>query len=341
VATRSPRISHAFFPGFDVFRGIGILFVLLAHTPTRNPIAGALRPLGALGVHMFFALSGFLITYRLVEEHAQTGRISLASFYMRRVRRILPPAVIYLAVLSILGPVLHWLPSSPKEIAAALLFWRNIYQPPLPAAWYTSHFWSLSLEEQFYFFWPTVLFLLGPHRRRATWAATGIILATSLWRVYLLHIDPSANMYRPHLLADHLLWGCVIGLNWSRLRLPAATRAWLGFVGMGAATFLIYRQPPFWQPFFAFCVAFGFILAADAIESWASRRMIFRKLGEASYDIYIWQSLFLPLPLAGMALPLAQRIPWGYFSIAIVAGGSFLLTFPRRRKQEAAASRKP
>lgn len=334
MAARS-RVSHVFFPGFDVFRGIGILFVVLAHSPVRNPIVDALRPLGALGVHMFFALSGFLITYRLVEEHAQTGSISLKSFYRRRARRILPPAMIYLGMLALLGPALHLLPSSPKEIVAAMLFYRNIYQPPIPASWYTAHFWSLSLEEQFYLFWPTLLVMLGPHRRRATWTAIAMILATAIWRVHVLRIDPSANSYRPDLLADHLLWGCVTGLNWkglnTRLRMRTGTRMWLGYFGISVATFLIYRQPPFWQPFFAFWVALGFIFAADALQAWASRRMVFRKLGEASYDIYIWQSLFLPLPFAALALPFPQRIPWGYFFIAAIAGGSFLLTFPSRR----------
>jgi peptidoglycan/LPS O-acetylase OafA/YrhL len=55
-----------------------------------------------------------------------------------------------------------------------------------------------------------------------------------------------------------------------------------------------------------------------------------QKLGEASYDCYIWQSLFLPLPFAGMAFPFAQRLPWNYLLIAAVTAGSFWLTFPRR-----------
>lgn len=336
----SPRISHAYFPGFDVFRAFGILAVLLAHTPAHNLIVDALRPLGALGVHMFFALSGFLITNRLVEEHSQTGKISLKRFYKRRVRRILPPAIIYLSILTLLGPVMHLVSSSLKEIAAALLFWRNVYRPPVPASWYTAHFWSLSIEEQFYLFWPTILFVLGPHRRRATIAGLAIIGATTIWRIHVLNLDPAANPYRPDLLADHLVWGCVIGLNWKTIQraIDGRLRWWIGYASIAAATALLYRQPPYWQPIFALCAGVGFTFAADAMQRWASRRKVLGKIGEASYDIYIWQSLFLPLPLAGMALPFLQRIPWGYFSIAVVAAGSFLLTYPRRRRQEAAAS---
>jgi len=57
----------------------------------------------------------------------------------------------------------------------------------------------------------------------------------------------------------------------------------------------------------------------------------FQKLGEASYDCYIWQSLFLPLPFAAMGLPFAQRLPWSYLLIAAITAASFWLTFPRRR----------
>lgn len=343
MAVSSSRVSHSYFPGFDVFRAFGILAVLLAHTPSHNAIVEALRPLGALGVHMFFALSGFLITNRLVEEYSQTGGISLKRFYKRRVRRIVPPAIIYLLILALLGPVLHIVASSLKEIAAALLFWRNVYRPPVPDSWYTAHFWSLSIEEQFYLFWPTILFVLGPLRRRATLAGLAIIAATIIWRIHVLAFDPSANPYRPDLLADHLVWGCVIGLNWKTIQrvIDVRVRTWLGYSGIAVATALLYLQPPYWQPFFALFAGVGFTFAADAMRDWASRRKVLGKIGEASYDIYIWQSLFLPLPMMGLALPFVQRIPWGYFLIALTAGSSFVLTFPKRRKQEAAASIKP
>ena len=106
------KVVHAYFPAFDVFRGIAILAVILAHTPGYRSLLDPIRPLGVLGVHMFFALSGFLITHRFVEEHQQTGRVSLRGFYQRRARRILPPALIYLAVLALLGPVTHKLPAN-------------------------------------------------------------------------------------------------------------------------------------------------------------------------------------------------------------------------------------
>jgi len=329
-STKSARVSHAYFPAFDVFRGIGILFVVLAHTPTPNDVLGVIRPIGALGVHMFFALSGFLITYRFLEEYEQTGRIDLRAFYRRRVRRILPPAIIYLAVLAVLGPWQHWLPASLSEIAASLFFYRNVFH----GGWYTGHFWSLSLEEQFYLAWPVLLVALGISRARI--AAVAIIGATAIWRIHVFSVDPSANIYRPDLLADHLLWGCLIALLWKHILLIApSARAAIGVLGMGLAALLIYWQPRFWQAVFAFSVAVGFILAAEAAGAWSAKWKALQKMGEASYDCYIWQSIFLPLPFAGMALPFAQRWPWSYLSIAVMTSLSFWLTFPRRRSRAA------
>jgi peptidoglycan/LPS O-acetylase OafA/YrhL len=300
---------------------------VLAHTPTRNDSLAVIRPIGALGVHMFFALSGFLITYRFLEEHQQTGRIDLRAFYKRRVRRILPPAMIYLAVLAILGPWLHLLPASLSEISASLFFYRNIFQ----GGWYTGHFWSLSLEEQFYLAWPILLVALGAMRAR--FAAMFIIIATVIWRIHVFSVDPSANIYRPDLLADHLLWGCLVALMWKQvLSIPPAWRIVIGVAGILAATLLIYWQPRFWQPVFAFSVAAGFILSAEAAQSWTGKLKPLQKLGEASYDCYIWQSILLPLPFAAMALPFAQRLPWSYFLIAATTTASFWLTFPRRRR---------
>jgi peptidoglycan/LPS O-acetylase OafA/YrhL len=321
------KVRHTYFPAFDVFRGIGILFVVLAHTPTRGDVLGPIRPIGALGVHMFFALSGFLITHRFMEEQEQTGRIDLRAFYRRRVRRILPPAMIYLALLAVLGPSLRLLPVSWSELAASMFFYRNLIQ----GGWYTGHFWSLSLEEQFYLAWPFLLVVLGSARARM--GAILMIAATVVWRVHVFSVDPGANIYRPDLLADHLLWGCVIALIWRQVcRIPPRARALIGVVGIVSATALIYLQPPFWQPVFAFSVAVGFILAAESAQRWAARLKVFQKLGEASYDCYIWQSLFLPLPFAAMALPFAQRLPWSYLFIAAVTTASFVLTFPKRRR---------
>ncbi len=331
------KVRHTYFPTFDTFRGLAIFFVMVKHTPGYDSFLGPLRLLGVLGVHVFFALSGFLITHRLLEEYEQTGRIDLRQFYKRRARRIIPPAAIYLAVLALLGPVLHTLPVSRGEIVAALLFYRNVYVASAPNGWYTGHFWSLSIEEQFYLAWPLLLFALGPGTRRARTGAAAIIAATIAWRIYVKSVNPSANVYRPDLLADHLLWGCLIALHWKTIqeRFPARAQQAIGVCGIAAATVLLYLQPPFWQALFAFSVAVGAIFAAATARRWSEKLPPLKILGVASYACYVWQSLFLPLPFAAMALPWPQRVPWGFFCIAAATTASFWLTFPRRKRSAA------
>jgi peptidoglycan/LPS O-acetylase OafA/YrhL len=94
---------------------------------------------------IFFALSGFLITTRLLEEYRKNGRISLRDFYLRRAFRILPPALLYLAVLSVLvalGVVI----CSSQMIVGALFFYANYVDPVGDLGWRAGHFWSLSME---------------------------------------------------------------------------------------------------------------------------------------------------------------------------------------------------
>ncbi len=190
-----------------------------AHAYSGRRACGDAADRGVGRAYVFFALSGFFdyVAPAFVEEFEQTGRIDLRAFYRRRVRRILPPAIIYLAALATMGPGLRWLPVSWGELAASLFFYRNVVQ----GGWYTGHFWSLSLEEQF------LSGVAGFTRSRwgssrARWAAIAMIAATAVWRVHVFSVDPGANIYRPDLLADHLLWGCLIALVWNRV---VSTRA--------------------------------------------------------------------------------------------------------------------
>jgi peptidoglycan/LPS O-acetylase OafA/YrhL len=147
-----------YLPTLDGWRAIAIVAVLLDHTVEYSglghyPKLVSFTHTGPNGVSLFFAISGFLICSRLLEEKRAFGQISLRGFYIRRACRILPPAMFYLLVigaLSLCGLIIV----SPGEWWSSALFFRN-YLPGdrISRGWggYTIHYWSLAVEETFLF----------------------------------------------------------------------------------------------------------------------------------------------------------------------------------------------
>jgi len=177
-------------PLLDGLRGVAVLSVLLYHGEV-SWMSG-----GFLGVSTFFTLSGFLITSLLLAERSGTGRIDLGAFYVRRLRRLLPAALLCLAgivvfgatvatssqlvdlrgdVLSALGYVANW------RLIANGSSYADLFSAPSPI----QHFWSLAIEEQFYLVMPLVVLALlalgkGSWRFLATALAVLISLSVGL-----------------------------------------------------------------------------------------------------------------------------------------------------------------
>jgi len=162
-----------YLPTLDGWRAFAVLAVIFSHGVLSASVSAhlphwafrAINGSGTKGVQLFFAISGFLITSRLIEEWNCFGRISLKRFYVRRVCRILPPAMTYLLVIAILGLanilLIQW-----SCWLSAVCFFRN-YMPPGIGV-FDDHYWSLSVEEQFYLIWPALLVLFGLYRARYT-----------------------------------------------------------------------------------------------------------------------------------------------------------------------------
>lgn len=182
--TYAAFLGRRHFAGLDGLRAVSIVAVIWHHTAASEFPEGILRQ-GFLGVHLFFAISGFLITSLLIRERVATGRIRLRNFYVRRTLRIFPLYYAVLLIYVVLTLTLR------RGTQAGQQFMEN-----LPAfATYTSNWfvdlsqgetvtfyfaWSLATEEQFYLVWPpllVVLSLIG--RRRGLLPAVGLaILAT-------------------------------------------------------------------------------------------------------------------------------------------------------------------
>ena len=162
----------------DALRAIAVTMVLYSHFFA----AGGSSFLGHLGVRLFFVLSGFLITRLLLEARAAAefeAGPALRSFYIRRALRIFPP---YFAVLGLV-----WL--TDLEQSRGSLLWHALYLSNFWYAlrnewtpWLLCHFWSLSIEEQFYIAWPLIV-LLAP-RRRIEAITIGVIALSLAYRFY-------------------------------------------------------------------------------------------------------------------------------------------------------------
>lgn len=169
--------------GLDVLRGIAIALVMLRHAlPTVFPGAGV------VGVVMFFALSGYLITGVLLGEIERTGTVDLRLFYFRRARRLVPALVALVAGVMIVTLVMDPLDDRDqlvKTVLVALTWTGNL--PFGHASDATFHLWTLATEEQFYLFWPAVLVLAAARQRvgaalvLAATACTLACAATVLW----------------------------------------------------------------------------------------------------------------------------------------------------------------
>ena len=173
AARRPGSAFSGHLPALDGVRGLAILAVLLFHfvapVNPRGPVDAAITwffSYGALGVDLFFFLSGFLITGILYDSRTEPSYFR--NFYMRRVLRIFP---LYYGVLVIVFLVIPAIPAlQGSEIAGlkshqawAWLYGVNIYLA-IHNGWvlpYIEHFWSLAIEEQFYLVWPLVVWLLG------------------------------------------------------------------------------------------------------------------------------------------------------------------------------------
>jgi peptidoglycan/LPS O-acetylase OafA/YrhL len=173
-------------------RAISILLVIVAHaTGVFGRQNDYFFALGQLGVSIFFVISGLLITWLMIRERDATGAFSLHNFYIRRFLRILPVFWLLLLTVSVLKAAhvisIEWL-----DIFRAFTFTHNYplswSHSPQYAYWLT-HTWSLSLEEQFYLVWPSLFAFLRP--RHAARLAVTLALAGPVLQIVNYYALPS------------------------------------------------------------------------------------------------------------------------------------------------------
>ena len=341
---RDDIASGGFRPEIQGLRGLAVAFVVIFH------IWPAALPGGYVGVDIFFVISGFLITGLLTRMALSEGGISLVGFYTRRVRRLLPAAIVTLLV-TLAGTLLFvsdaWWEETAKQVMASALYvqnWRLAGQAvdylgaedaPSPV----QHFWSLSIEEQFYIAWPVLMIGALWWARRRGYSPVqmlafvlGVILAGSLAvSVALTRSDPAWAYFVTHTRIWELALGGLLALVLDRFQLSGSVRTAMAAAGISAAlvSAMLFSRSTDFPGFKALLPTLGaaLIIAAGGIRIGRFRGLdvaALRYIGDRSYSIYLWH-----WPL--IIFYLAQRGSIGMVDgIALIVATLFVSEFSYR-----------
>ena len=256
----------------------------------KLPIIG---DFGNTGVRIFFVISGFLITTILLHEHTRSSTINLREFYIRRAYRIFPAALVFMVV----AVIVDWHEMTPLHLAAAFLYLAD-YDYSLP--WIFHHLWSLSVEEQFYLLWPSVLKRWYGHRREILIGV--MIFCPALHLIlYWLRFPAGGDALFP-VIADNLAIGCLLAVLAPRIPRISGYLA----LAMTACVILIPYFPANTMPrTFLFVLALRpifYISIAGVIYHVIQKPYRFLNswpmtwIGTISYSLYLWQEPFCPNP---------------------------------------------
>lgn len=314
-----PAVPEHRIAGLDGLRGVAVVLVVIYH------LWPGLLPGGFLGVTVFFALSGFLIVGLLVDERDRTGTIRLGAFAARRVRRLLPPALLVLVLVAVVWTVWGWMtPELARDLRFSVVQLANwgqltsgtpygVVEAPSPVV----HYWSLAIEEQAYIIVPAIVLLA---RRRG---ALGVVLAAGVALSLVLTRrsagDALVTYYSTFTRIGEILVGGLVALairHWCPG--PRARRAAVPVAVLGMTSVLVLSRT--WHISHPAVAAGGLLVVGSIAALMVGAISLAPRLGQAldvrplaalgrvSYGVYLihWPVL-IGLTTAGLAPAL---VPW-------------------------------
>lgn len=287
---------------------------------------------GFVGVDVFFVISGFLITGLLVRERQRTGKISFVGFYRRRAKRILPAAVVVLGLTALISHNAFnavRAKSIDTDALWALGFSANWHFRSIGTDYFTAsnaisplqHYWSLSIEEQFYFVWPwLMLAIFAVLAARVSFSTARVVIfgvitaatvASFAWALHETSTNATGAYFSTFSRAWELGLGAMCAVAAPQLhKIPDAIRpvlAWIGLATMTVSLFVVSSDSGFPAPWAALPVfATALVIAAGthAEKGWQQPFLfpltnpVSNYIGDVSYSLYLWH---FPVIIIGKA----------------------------------------
>lgn len=301
----------------DGLRAISIIFVLIAHFYIGNYYIDNSH-IGVIGVHIFFVISGFLITTLLLKEKLNLGTINLKKFYIRRFFRIIPVVYLFILVLFILNYFFN-LNIIDNSFYTSLSFTKNYPISNRGDDWWSSHLWSLSVEEQFYiifsFFisslsiksYKKLVLLLIPVITIAQFIIQNSEYVGILYTNRILHI--LINVIS--IIFNDGIKVILIGSYLACIYFESSSSRFFNFdyinknkfstlilftlaIIFGISTYHFFKVPYLPDIIFSFIIGYVIILNLNdnnIFSKFLNNKVIF-KIGVLSFSLYIWQQLF-------------------------------------------------
>lgn len=351
------RPKSGYLPSLDGWRAVAICGVMMTHDRMWHLFGKTnvnVRPLGGLGVWLFFSISGLLICGRILEDESRLGHFNIRSFYIRRFFRIQPAQWMYLAfvALLVLAGVAHerW-----SSLLSALFLYKNFcwnegqMNRMLSEQYFTGHFWTLAVEEHFYILLSAFLFFCK--RRRMLWLGVGLAALIAVQQIakvrglYWPEVSLRRTYWQIQFLLLPALLAMVLRLQRTRDLVARYLKPWVAFV-ITVATILVHKLlvrdlPPLisWPTLMANAYQFIYVFNLWVVatmthgRSWTTRLLELapvRYVGRLSYSLYLWHILFFSptQPMAHITFaPLVwlATTPLRYVAAFAVAAGSYHL----------------